>query len=476
MKHNTLYKAVALGLSILGAAATAHADDQAVTGSNASFNLGEVKLTLGGFVAAEAYDRNRELASDINSNFGGSLPLRGSDAYHMNNMGLTARQSRLSLLIQGPEIGGIKPEAYYEGDFLGSAVTSNSKQSNSYTPRVRQVFADFTTDFGLQVLAGQAWSLATQNKVGITARQENTPLTIDAQYVPGFTWTRNPQVRVVEKFNDMISVGISLESPQAIIGNAKAPVGSSIVTSQNGGSLNNNAVTSAGGNPTQYTTDTIPDTIVKVAVDPGFGHFEVLGIARQFRDRVDPTAGGAAAGSNNRGSGVGIGANMILPVIPKYLDFQGSITSGKGVGRYGTSQLPDYTTRPDGSISAVSETQALIGLIGHPTPALTLYAYAGMEKATRDDQTGGYGYGSQLADNSKCTAVSAGGATCADSQIKQVTLGGWYKFYQGNMGNMQTGLQVSHTQIDTFSGANGIAPKTNLNVIMLSFRYYPFQK
>ncbi|MDE2420257.1 MAG: hypothetical protein KGO49_03620 [Gammaproteobacteria bacterium] len=471
MKYNTLYKAVALGISII-AAASAHADDQAITGNGASFNLGEAKVTLGGFIAAEGYYRNRDQSADIGSSFT-ALPLANTDANHLTNNGLTARQSRLSLLIQGPEISGIKPEAYYEGDFLGSALTANSKQSNSYTPRARQLFMDFTTDYGLQVLAGQAWSLATQNKVGITARKENAPLTIDAQYVPGFTWTRNPQLRVVEKFNDMFSAGMSLENAQAIVGPAKAPAGSTVTTAIAGSANNNSTV--------NYTTDSIPDVIGKVAIDPGFGHFEALAMVRNFRDRVDPTAGGPAAGSNKTATAGGWGVNFIVPVVPKYLDFQGSVLNGKGIGRYGTSTLPDYTTKPDGSISAISETQALIGLVAHPTPILDLYAYAGMEKASRDDQGAGYGYGAQpagvnIANCALSTSGSVAASTCNISTVKQVTVGGWYKFYQGNMGNMQAGLQYSHTSADAFSDAAGNEPKGSMNAAFFSLRYYPFQK
>ena len=36
-------------------------------------------------------------------------------------------------------------------------------------------------------------------------------MTIDAQYVPGFTWTRNPQVRLVKDFGSKVSVGLSLK-------------------------------------------------------------------------------------------------------------------------------------------------------------------------------------------------------------------------------------------------------------------------
>lgn len=45
------------------------------------------------------------------------------------------------------------------------------------------------------------------------------PLTIDAQYVAGFNWTRNPQLRVVEDFSKAFSLGLSLESPQTVTSN-----------------------------------------------------------------------------------------------------------------------------------------------------------------------------------------------------------------------------------------------------------------
>ena len=100
-------------------------------------------------------------------------------------------------------------------DFLGAATTANSIESNSYTPRIRQAFVSWDDMAnGWHFLAGQAWSLLTQNRNGIAARQENIPLTIDAQYVVGFNWTRNPQFRVVKDSGPTVSVGVSAESPQ----------------------------------------------------------------------------------------------------------------------------------------------------------------------------------------------------------------------------------------------------------------------
>ena len=42
------------------------------------------------------------------------------------------------------------------------------------------------------------WSLLTQNRVGILNSTENVPLTIDAQYVAGFNWARQPAIRYVQ--------------------------------------------------------------------------------------------------------------------------------------------------------------------------------------------------------------------------------------------------------------------------------------
>ena len=76
-----------------------------------------------------------------------------------------------------------------------AAQTANSNESNSFNPRVRQLYMTVDNDeFGAHLLAGQAWTLATMNLVGIVPRTENTPLVIDDQYVPGFTPSQ-PKIR-----------------------------------------------------------------------------------------------------------------------------------------------------------------------------------------------------------------------------------------------------------------------------------------
>lgn len=184
-------------------------------------NKTAVKVTLGGFIEAAGIERNLYTGSDVNSkwNLGsGGFPLPNSPNYYQNELRGSARQSRLSLLAQGQDDYAAFA-AYYEMDFLGggSGTSGNSQESNSYNPRIRNLYATYETKDGWHLLAGQSWSLITMDKTGITPRQENLPMVIDAQYVPGFTWTRNPQVRLVKDFGSKVSVGLSLEAPQTII-------------------------------------------------------------------------------------------------------------------------------------------------------------------------------------------------------------------------------------------------------------------
>src|SRR6516165_1746209 len=53
---------------------------------------------------------------------------------------------------------------------------------------------------------------------GSRRRKENTPLTIDANYVVGFNYTRQWQIRAVDDVAPGISLGVSVENPAAIVG------------------------------------------------------------------------------------------------------------------------------------------------------------------------------------------------------------------------------------------------------------------
>ena len=106
---------------------------------------------------------------------------------------MSAQQSRIALKVNGDIDPNQHLKAYYEMDFLGASTDANNRESNSFTPRIRQVYGEYDNDtYHLHVVAGQAWSLLTKNYYGMLPGTENAPVTIDAQYVAGFDWLRNP--------------------------------------------------------------------------------------------------------------------------------------------------------------------------------------------------------------------------------------------------------------------------------------------
>ena len=426
---------------------------------------GPLTLTFGGFAELAGIYRDRNETADVSSNFNGGIPFPNSPSYHMSEFRASARQSRLSLLTEGPHEGDAHAEAYLEMDFQASAPTANSVESNGYNPRMRHFYGVYyRKQSNLYLLAGQTFSLATLEKKGMMPRQEQIPLTIDGQYVVGFNWTRNPQLRVVKNFGEKMALGLSLESPQAIVARGPNDLPSTI-TATPGGQLFAPTV--------NYSTDVAPDLIVKLALDPGFGHYELYGLGRAFRDR--------AAQENHTTYGGGVGLGMILP-LTKQLDFQLSGLAGRGIGRYGSVQLPDVTLRPDGQLARISAYQALLGLIYRPASQWTVYGYAGVEDAqsehftaTVNGATLAYGYGSPLYDNSGC--LIEGSTVCAanTSRVEQGAVGAWWKYYQGSLGNLQFGFQASYSKRRVFEGVGG-APDTDITMGMVSFRYYPYQK
>jgi len=432
-----------------------------------------VTVTLGGFLAAESVYRSRSEQADIGSSFG-AIPFNNSALGQTSELRFTARQSRFSALAEGDVNPDTHLAFYSEVDFLGAAQTANSNESNSFTPRIRTMYGTVDwNNLGLHFLAGQSWSLITLNSKGIAPRTEIPPPAIDAQYVPGFTWTRQPQIRLTKDFNKQVWAAVSLENPQTTFYTGANALPATVHLNYNApaGSLFNSANT--------MSLNRLPDVVAKIAVDPSFAHrtahLEAYGLYRSFYERLNY--------SNQSASGAGFGAGLIVPLIPKILDFQVSGLAGKGIGRYGSGQLADVTFDPAGNIRPISEIEAMAGLTLHPTPKLDIYLFAGEEKDSAqsyDLTTGtgavvGYGYGNPLYSNSGCVSETATGGCAGNTRlIQQGTAGFWYRPYAGSFGRIQWGLQYSHTERKAFAGAGGIAPVANDNMVFGSFRYYPY--
>ena len=392
-----------------------------------------IDITPGGFLAAETVTRTHATGGDIATPFTG-IPFVGNSLTDVSENAFTARQSRLSMLIEG-KVRDMTLTGYVEADFLGAGTTSNNRQTNSYVFRQRQLYAMATFTNGWSVTGGQQWSLAAENKKGITNRfggglGEALPLVIDPNYIVGFDWARQYGFRVAKNF-DKAAFAFSVEGPQSTLG------GRGFSTSTNTSALGvattaqNFWLDSPGSSPglynafdaTGYSANELPDFWVKAAFDPGFGHYEILGVASTFRDRIYPcavvsptasntagtvivkgtpinpaecvstagtalTAPSATGAYNDSRTGGGGGASATFPLIAKKLDLGFKVMGGDGLGRYGGAQLSDLTARPDGTLALIKGEQALLKIEAHPSPKLDIYAYFGNEYAARTQYTG----------------------------------------------------------------------------------------
>src|SRR5215831_14682584 len=151
-----------------------------------SIHIKGITLTPGGYFAAETVFRNRAASADINTPFTG-IPFNGNGLSKQTEFNASGRQSRIAMLAEG-KLDHAKLSGYYEMDFLSAGVTSNNRQSNSYTLRQRQFWGQGALDSGWSFTGGQMWSLVTETKKGVNNRTEAPPMTIDAQYNVGFSW------------------------------------------------------------------------------------------------------------------------------------------------------------------------------------------------------------------------------------------------------------------------------------------------
>ncbi len=457
-----------------------------------AFKVGGVTVTLGGFAALEGLYRSRNQAASIDTGFNGNIPFANSPNYHIPEFRETAQQSRFSLLAEGNIDENQKLTSYLETDFLAGGSSSNSNQSNSYALRLRQFWGAYdNTAWGVHVMGGQGWTMATMNRVGMLPRTENVPLTIDAQYVVGFDWARQAEVRVVKEFDDhKLWAGISLEEPQTIFGNPAGPnclTGAPAVTAVGGGNLQYGECGGPNVNTIQSYSDTIaPDIIAKVAYDPGWGHYEAYGMLRFLGGRVDypagATGGTPGTGKNTQDVGEGIGGGMILPLVPQMVDFQLSGLFGRGVGRYGSAQLPDVTFSATGKVEPLIGYSVMGGIVAHPIPSVDVYAYGGAEGVQNKWSTTGTvnsGYGNPNVSLAGC-GIELGACSAVASNIEEGTIGAWWRVVKGNYGTAQIGAQYEYIQRNAFAGVGAtkgstFSPSTNENVFLVSMRYYPFQ-
>ncbi len=461
--------ALAVGVGLLS---SAPASAQQASADTFAIRYKGITIQPVGYFAAEAVWRERDESADIGSSFN-AIPFDGTTQAKLTEFRASARQSRLGLFVNG-KVPAATLSGYWESDFLTVGTNSNSNESNSYALRLRQFWAQAGFTGGFTLTAGQTWSLLTTNRAGIATRSEMSPAVIDAQYAAGFDWARQWALRLTQNIDNHVWLAIAAEAPQMTFSSRGTPDTPVLIGTVGGNQLNATS---------NYSVDPAPDLIGKIAIDPGFGHYEIKALGRVMRDRIFDSVDAFGGTRNSTTEAGGVGAAAVWS-FPKVVDIGVSGLWGRGIGRYGTSQLADATLRADGTIVPIRAAHALLSIEAHPDRKLDIDAYGGLEYAYREASFnttgGGVGYGSKLNNNSGCTTelypsatyTPVSGTCNADTRvIYQGNLQTWYRFYKGPAGIFQWGLQYSYTVRDAWSGANGIHPEAIDGMAFTSIRY-----
>jgi hypothetical protein len=491
--------------------------------SPAAIHYKGLNITPGGFAAFEGVWRQHSVNSDINTPLN-SIPFPSAQEGHVSELNFSGRQSRLSVLAEAKPPAGTLT-AYYEMDFLGTGTSSNNNQSNSYVLRQRQIWGRYMTNSGFGVTGGQMWSLVTEDRKGTDNRTEIQPQTIDPQYTVGYNWTRQPGIKIQQRFGDLtksaFTVAVAAEQAQITNFTVASSVSAAIPADyffagigQNGGLYNaagniGNGNTAGTGGITTYANNVAPDVLAKVAYDAPFFHIEIGGIARFLRDYYYPivnTAGTAAAPvytygssyvSNTKTAGGAFGAARVY-LMNKKLEVAVQAMAGTGVGRYGSAQLADATLRPDETLAPIKNYHGLGSVEYHLSPKFDLFFYYGDEYAQRTVYTTNLGdhigYGARELNNSGCYSVptpaggSNGGAgsiaatgSCA-SPTRNImeAMGGfqWRPITSPKYGRLQYSATYSYVQRNLWSGTSTnlvndpTGPRATEPMVHVQMRYY----
>ncbi len=490
-----------------------------------AFYFKNVSITPGGFFEFAPFYRDHGMGSDIATPFS-LIPYPNNPTEHTPEFRFSSRRSRFILQTDADLDDITHARMYLATDFLSGPQTATLTQSDSWALRWRELYfkldrQDFGADYASHFSLGQMYTLFSLNSKGTTPDTFLTPPVIDDQYMPGYTWARQVGLRWSQNFTKDFQVAYGAEysytsipggtTPGLAWNNTTAPIPANAVSGLTpygslpagyipGAYLSYPISGSLYNSLNNVTLNHVPDQIVKGAWDPDLWghslHVEGGGILRQFEDRT-------FGGTHDVWGGAGF-ASVVFQVIPKWLDFQASGVSGRGISRYGAAgqTIPDVAIQWTGGLSPIHERQVMLGLTAHLDKATDVYFFAGGEFAAANWGDYKYpkglayvpaglyafGYGNPAFVNTGCNFEGSIGSSSALSSTnfgyrgacvgqtkdtRQATTGLWHNFYDGPAGKIRVGLQYSYTVRDSFQGVGG-AYKGTENMVFGSFRYYPF--
>jgi len=410
-----------------------------------SFRIGGAEFAPGGFMDFATAWRSKNVGSGTATSFA-ALPMANTTAGRMQEFRSSAATSRLTTTITEHPTKNTLVTGYVELDFVGNQPTSLYVTSNSNTFRMRHFFADVQHG-KWEVLGGQAWTLLSPNRSGVSPIPSNVFVGLgeDANYMPGLIWSRPGQVRVAYHPNAHWSIAGSVENPEQYV------TTSVTLPAFANGQVDNGTVTS--------TPNIRPDLVAKAAYDTRVSgktwHFELGGYSRQFR--ISP-----ADGKYFSAQGVGGAADAMVEVA-KGFRLIATAFYGTGGGRYLVGLGPDFAVGPDGSLSPVRSASGIAGFEYALTPKSQVFAYYADAYFGRNYT--GVGPGSYL-------GFGYPGSASANRQFREPSFGYIHTFWKNpKFGALQLITEYAYLTRAPWSVAAGTPPTANAHMIFNSIRF-----
>ena len=441
-----------------------------------SIKIGGADFTPGGFIDLTGIFRStNDGTSGLSTNLS-SIPFNSTlPQGQLSEFRFTSQGSRLSLKVDANISHSTAATAYVESDFNGYEPANAEASTKSDTLRLRLAWAQIRHG-RWEVLTGQAWSLLTPTRVGLSPLPENifTALRLDTSYLAGMVYARQPGVRFTYRPNSWSAFAIALENPDQFV--------PSSVTFPNDGATNffstqfdngssNTSATSATSNTAAPNLH--PDIIVKTAFDRTLAgkalHVDIGGVARSFKDFSNLSVP-RATDTIVEGAGQ---FNAIFEVF-KGFHLIGNAFYGEGGGRYVGALGPDVVVKPDGTLSPVRSGSAIFGYEWQLTPQLVVDGYYSGAYFWRNYRT------TTSALGAPCGSVSAfcvgfgfpGSANSDNKDYQEATIGLTPTIWSSpNYGRLQFISQFSYIVLAPWYVPSGNPKNAHAFISFVNLRY-----
>ncbi len=435
----------AVGLNV---ASTADAQTAPPSDSPLAIQVGPAEVAIGGFIDATMVHRDTATGSGLGTSFG-TIPFDDAVQGHLSETLLSAQNSRLTLSAAAP-LGDSRVKGYLEADFLGGAPPGLNVTSNSNTLRMRVYWLQYRRN-RVEFVAGQAWSLLTPSRNGLSPDTADVFFTqdVDPNYQAGLTWGRTMQFRFTAHPSESVAAAVSIENPDQYVGSSVVLPKNFPVGEVDTGSLSIDV------------PDPLPDVVAKVAFDPRAGpthqHVDAGFVVRNFRT-YDP-----ATGQTHHAVAGGVQATVALEPVPA-VRLVGAAFFSAGGGRYlAQTNIPDFVVNADASLTLVNSSSVLTGAEWRAAAPTQLWAYFSGVRTEREV--------SADVDGSPI-GFGVAGSRAANERISDATVGVTHTFFRDpQAGGMQLMVQYSHVQRTPFPAPAGTPGDASANILYVNVRY-----